>query len=342
MTTRRLRTAAAATAALALLGAGCAPGGAATTPDQALENRFARGTVVEMRIDADTEGMSEQDARGLAQLQELQADSPLVAVGISPEGEPTSWNFADVVEVRWVTSDLYLRMDLARMAELGAMSEDAAPTPMPDPQDLADQLSAMIGGQQELTTALANGEWVGITDVSESLQGLVGDLGAMGGPMGLPSELPGDLASPPVDDEEAQALREEFGLSSFDEFLSTYATVEGDNPWQVTIDGAALRDALAEIEARTGATGAMGGDLEAIPDTIEGITVEADGEVATSISLELAALATLGDATDDDLARIADSGATLRLDLADWDEQAGAPADAVTVPMSELVASLGG
>lgn len=369
-TMRRLAIAAVATT-MALAATGCGTGtDAQDQPGQALENRFARGTVVEMRVEGDSGAVDDQEiADQLATLQDVQRDAPLVAVGVDPDGQPTSLSMAGAVDVRWVTNDLYLRADMDRLDELVA-TEDQDTTQMPDPQDLADQLSLLIGGHEELTTAFANGEWVGVTGVTDAVQGLLGDLDQLGS-MGMPSAAatpPGDSTAPAdavpsvdstsdtttglagVDEEELQALREEYDLTGFDAFLATYATVEGDGPWEVTIDGAALREALAAIEEQAGVAasdmgmGTMGADLERLPDTIEGITITADGDLATSVRIDMSqALADVGDGfSPEERDAMQQAGATIVFDFTDWDETAGAPEDAVTIPMNELLAPMGG
>lgn len=339
---------AAAVAVVALALAACGMGaGTGQSPDEVLDNRFARGTTIEVRMDLDADALRDDDADEARRMMDLQQDAPLVSMGLDPDGQSTSLSLLDVAAMQWIGDDLYLRVDVDRAAAAGVFEPGEAP----DPDQLASQVMPLLGGD-DLAAAMAAGEWIGITDVSATLRdgfgGMgLGDLGALGGlggmdGMELPSDLPTALPTSGPDDEELQALLEEYDLDDPAAMVATYATVEGTGPWQITIDGAAIRDALSAIEAELGASPMGGPDAADLPDTIGGITLEADGDVASRITIDLAeALGADAGVRPEDLAEMEAADATMVIDLRDWDADA-APEGATTIPAADLMASMGG
>lgn len=330
----------AATAASSLLIAGCATGsatGSATGPGDAMENRFAQGTTIAVTLSADPSGLTEPDEiESLQQALDAQADGALVTLGVDPDGAVTSWSLLDAFHFRRAGDDLYLRVDWARLESL--QDEPMAE----DPRTTIEQLGASMEDDTELFTALANGDWIGITGISDSAEQLLG--GMMG-----PSEAP---MLPDTSNEEVTALLAEQNLDSVANFMATYVTAEGDGPWELTIDGVALQQALKEVEAAAVEAGVPSDQTEALtqqqdlPAAISGLTLTALDGMATELRIDIdefgSSMAVGMD--DEELAELAEMTAAdpeIVLTMTDLGDNAGAPADATTIAMADLVALMG-
>ncbi len=326
-----------AVAAVATLVALAACGtGSATGPGEAMDARLAQGTTIAVTLDADPSGVADPtEAAKVEELLASQADGPLMTLAIDADGAVTGMSMLDALFVRRAGNDVYLRVDWAQLEEA-----DAAPLPQ-DPRDAIESFG--LGGEAGgLFDALSAGEWIGITDISDSAQNLMGSL------LG-PSEAP---MLPDTSNEEVQALLEEQHLDSVDAFLDTYVTATGDNPWELTIDGAALQQALDDVEEAAAQAGVpsnleLGSDGDPLPDTITGLTLTAQDGVATELRIDLDEFMgsiggdMLGDEDLADLAEIAEADAALVLTMTDLGDDAGAPADATTVSLSDLMTMMG-
>lgn len=338
MMTRTRTGLAAASAAAALALAGCASPTSTATPSEAMESRLAQGTTIAVTIEADPDALSDpEDAAELSEMLAVAGDTPFMTLGVDPDGAVTAMSLLDAVEVRRIGDDVYLRVDWDRLEDL----DDAPLDPDQDPREAIRELGGFLTGAEDLATALAAGEWIGITDVGDGAEDLLGDLMA---------PTPGVAAPDDADSEELAALMEEYDLDSVDAFLDTYVTAEGDNPWELTIDGAALQEALDAIEAEASEAGVvtdMTGDVGDLPDTITGITMTAQDGLASEVRIDLAevgtAMATSTLDSDDmaDLAEMAEAEPTLVLTMTDLGDNGGAPADATTIAMADLVAMMG-
>lgn len=327
----------AATAASSILVAGCATG-SATSPGDAMENRFAQGTTIAVTLAADPSALTDPDeAEALQQALDAQAGGALMTLGVDPDGAVTSWSLLDAFHVRRAGDDLYLRVDWATVEKL--QDEPMAE----DPRTAIEQLGASMEDNTELFTALANGDWIGITGISDSAEQLLG--GMMG-----PSEAP---LLPDTSNEEVTALLAEQNLDSVANFMATYVTAEGDGPWELTIDGVALQQALEEIEEAAEEAGVPSDQTEVLtqqqgdlPATITGLTLTADDDMATELRIdidEFASSMSVGMA-DEELAELAEMTAAdpeIVLTMTDLGDNTGAPADATTIPMADLVALMG-
>lgn len=320
---------------ISLVLAACATGSAAG-PSEAMDARLAQGTTVAVTLDADPDAIA--DPAAAAQVEDAlaaQADGPLMTMAIDPDGAVTGMSLADAVFVRRAGNDVYLRVDWTRLDDM-----EGAPLPQ-DPRDALDELG-MSGDAGDLSTALAAGEWVGITDISDSAQNLVGSL------LG-PSEAP---MLPDPSNEEVQALLEEQHLDSVDAFLTNYVTATGDNPWELTIDGAAVQQALEDVEAGANEAGVssdmqLGNKDMSLPDTITGLTLTAQDGVATELRIDLDEFmssvggATLGNEDLAELAELSEADPTLIVTMTDLGDNAGPPADATTISLSDLMTMMG-
>jgi hypothetical protein len=334
MTTRTRTRLAAVAAGTALALAGCATADTAASPGDAMEARLAQGTTVAVTLEADPEALTDPDAAAeLSDMLDVTDGGPLMTVGLDPDGAVTSMSFVDAIEVRRIGNDVYLRVDWDRIDQLeGADLEE-------DPRAAIQELGTFFVGAEDLAAALAAGEWIGITDVGDSADELLGDLMA-----------PTPGATAPglgADSEEVAALMEEYDLDSVGAFLDTYVTAEGDNPWELTVDGAALQQALEDVEAaaaEAGVTTELTGDV-ALPDTITGITMTATDGMASEVRIDMVEVGSAMAATmDDDMADVAEMAAaepTLVLTMTDLGDNGGAPAEATTIPMADLLTMMG-
>lgn len=333
--TTRIRTGLTAVAAgAALTLAGCATSTTAASPGDAMESRLAQGTTVAVTLEADPDALADpDDAAELSDMLAVADGGPLMTVGLDPDGAVTSMSLGGAIEVRRIGNDVYLRVDWDRIEQLGDAELDE------DPRMAIQELGTFFMGAEDLSAALAAGEWIGITDVGDSAEQLLGDLMA-----------PSPGATAPglgTDSEEVAALMEEYDLDSVGAFLDTYVTAEGDNPWELTVDGAALQQALEDIEAAAAEAGVateMTSDV-ALPDTISGIAMTATDGLASEVRIDLAEVGTAMAATmDDDMGDIADMAAaepTLVLTMTDLGDNGGAPAEATTIPMADLLTMMG-
>lgn len=324
--------------------AACATG-SASSPGEAMDARLAQGTTIAVTIDADPADMADADAAAeVERMLAAQADGPLMTVAVDPDGAVAGMSLLDAVFVRRAGNDVYVRVD---WDELESLDDEAL---QQDPRDALDQFGMAADGPGEMVAALSAGEWVGITGISDSAEQLMGALGPSEGAM-----------LPDTSDEEVQALLEEQDLDSVDAFLGSYVTATGDNPWELTIDGAAVQRALDEVASAAAENGAgdlgMGTEDHELPATITGLTLTAEDGVATELRInmgefmasmgedaidELLAGMGAGDLSDEQLDKLLAADPAIVLTMTDLGDNATPPADAVTMSLSELMSTMGG
>lgn len=347
---RTFRTIAAAGAvALALTACtgegGGGGGGAADLPADAapeevvaaaLGARLENGAAFTFSLDGDLDAIAAETGEEIPPEAEALFADGLIKGAVAPEGGfALSFGEGDgFFEMRAVEEALYLRVDLAAVAE--TFPDEAAS--MPDPAALLGQLDALglPSDLQDVATAALNGEWVGITGLSqEQLQRLAEDFG---GAVDLPT---GGLE----DQQEAiEGILEEYGLADGEAFTSRYLTVSGDGPtYDVAVMAkefvTALNGIAADLEDQFGQ--AATDDLPStddVPESVEGFTITVTDGAVTEIAGDFAAIAT---SVGEDTEGLSEGDVVARLALSDLGDQLAVP-DATTVDLQDLVQSLMG
>lgn len=336
----------AAVGAVALALTGCSDdGGGELGPDasgaevvaQGLGDRLDNGAAFTLTIDGDLEALAEESGEPVPpELEEVLADG-LVSGAFSPDGgfALTLGAGDGFFEVRAVDEALYLRLDLAQVAET---FPDAGEVPPPDV--LRGQLQALPLGPEVAAVAEAalDGRWIGITGLSqEALQGFAESFGG---------------AVPPDEDVEAQqeAMRdvlEERGLLDGQAFTERYLVVEGEGPtYMLTVMArdlvTTLNEVAAEVEASLGpAAGEMGElpDATDVPEELSGFSVTVEDGTATAIGADVAAI---GQSAGEDTGDLEPGDLLVTLDLEDLGDQLSVPGDATTIGFEALITGVMG
>ncbi len=352
-------------AAAAVVLAGCGTD-AAAGPQQAVQERLDRGVSVEVTIEADPSTVDDAEAaQAVQEILDRQADGPLLVLSRSGDGQARGVVLGQgAVEARLVEDTAYLHLDAAALAEgdidlpgpLGDLLPSDLPSPSPDDDEPAADPSApgMPGDVGALLGALGEQDWIGVSGVTpEHLAELTGKA----------EETPSEQDMAAVED-----LLAEHDLDSWTGLLDGYATVEGDGPWDITVDARALATAMEDVDAQAevllGAPSEQDGDVgdedhgdhdvdpADLPDQVGGITIEAEDGVATRMVVDLATVhEALGEAmdhvddpdADDDPAigeLLAAADARLVLTMVDVGERTDTPADAAVVDLELLDAMM--
>lgn len=231
-------------------------------------------------------------------------------------------------QLRAVEEAVYLRLDLEALGEFSPEASAA----IPPPDALLAQLSLFQLPPDVLAVAEAavNGEWVGITGLSqESLQSFAESMGA-----------------PPADDAEAQQeavrdLLEDKGLLDGEAVTENYLEVTGEGPtYDVTVMARALvatfNEIAVELEDVLGeAAGDMGElpDAADVPEELSGFSITVEDGRATAISADLATVAT---AAGEDIDDLEPGDLTATMTLSDLGDQLAVP-DATEIAFEDLV-----
>lgn len=335
--------AAAAVAALAL--AGCSDdggGGSSLGADAApadvvaegLGDRLENGAAFTLNIDGDLDALAEESGEEVPpEVRDLLTDDQIRGAFQPEVGFALTVGAGDgFIEMRAIDEALYLRLDLAAVAELGG---DAAQ--LPPPEALQGQLG-MFGLPPEVEAvaeAALAGEWVGITGLSqEQLQDFAESMG---------TTMPDDSEE---QQEAAMDVLEENGFLDGQTFTERYLQVEGDGPtYDVTVLARELITALDEIGTELESTlGAAGGDMEdlpeadEVPETLSGFTVTVEDGAATAVGADVAAIA---ESAGEDTEGMEPGDLVVSLNLSDIGDQLSVP-DATTIAFEDLVSGVMG
>ncbi len=337
--------AAAAVAALAL--AGCSDdggGGSSLGADAApadvvaegLGDRLENGAAFTVTIDGDLDALAEESGEEIPpEVRDLLTDGQIRGAFQPEVGFALTVGADDgFIEMRAIEEALYLRLDLAAVAELGG---DAAQ--LPPPEALQGQLG-MFGLPPEVEAvaeAALAGEWVGITGLSqEQLQDFAESMGTT-----MPDD--GEVEE---QQEAAMDILEEKGFLDGQAFTERYLQVEGDGPtYDVTVLARELVSALNEIGTELESTlGAAGGDMEDLPDadqvpeTLSGFSVTVEDGSATAVAADVAAIA---ESAGEDTEGMEAGDLVITLNLSDIGDQLSVP-DATTIAFEDLVSGVMG
>lgn len=322
----------------AMLLAGCADGDAASGPGEAFDNRIAAGTAVDVTVQADPSALEGDEAEELQEVLDMQGEGPLMTAAVSPDGDAFGVSFGgDAVQARFADEALYVKVDWDRLAELDPDITAELPT-AEEQADMTAELPPQVG---ELATGLFDGDWVGITGLSEDTLGTLGALGGATGQVPDQDEL-----------DEMRALLEDHELDSVGAAMDAYVTATGDNPWELALHVRDLAEAMADLSREAeelglegpGMTGTDGaGDIEdeldELPETVEGFTLEAEDGRASRMVVDVATVMESADAEvdADELARVEAADLQLVLDMRDVGDLASAPSDATVADIDTLI-----
>lgn len=333
--TRRPRGLLVLVAVLALALASCAGGGGGLPDDPqaavaaAFENRFAEGATVTASLqltDAARQQLSGQDTPP-AVLDALTSED---ALSLTRVGGETAFSVAvgdgRPIQVRALESAFYLLIDVPALTE--AAGADVSPEEL---QSQVGQASMLLGELSSLVDAALNGRWAGITEIPD-------DAGQQ------LQEVFGGIAGPTPDPTEAAELASELGFGSPSAFAERYLQVqEGDGgTYTATLN---LRE-LVRASAQSAQQLAPGGaapeieDLQDVPEQLEGVTVETEGEQVTSLEADIIRLArSAGEAADTE--GLSEGDVVLQVSFSEPDsEQLQAPEDAETVTFEDALGVL--
>ena len=336
---RRLTRSLAAVSTAAALGlAACGGPGVPASPSDAvaqgldarLQDGFSFALAFEL-TDAGRASLVRDNGEQMAQILEdgllAGAYQPPDKLAISIGGE-RPW-----LEVRQLTEELYLRVDLEGLAEFGGEDMD-----LPSPVELQAMIGEM-GLSAEIAAvaqAAVRGDWIGITGMTEEA------LAGIGQSLGVPMPTPDAQAS-----EDIRDALEGAGLLDGEQLTQRYLIVTGgEGAYEVEVKAralvAALTEALAELEQYAeGFTATDMPDPDDVPETVTGITITVEDGKADLITFDVFEI---GSAFDDQAmaeAGIGEGDAKLVIDFDDLDaSRVAVPEGATTITLDALVQGL--
>lgn len=317
------------------LGADAAP---AEVVAAGLDARLENGAAFTLSMDGDLEAIAERAGEPVPPELADMMEEGLVSGAFAPEQGFAMTLGADggFFEMRAVDEALYLRLDLEAIA---SSFPEAGEIPPPDMLRGQIQEFGLPPDIQGLAEAALDGQWVGITGLSE--EALTGFAESMGGTV------------PSSEDAEAQQealtdILEEKGLLDGETITERYLTVEGDGPtYLVTVMARELVETLnevaAELEANLGA--AAGADMGELPDTadvpetLSGFSVTVEDGTATAVGMDMAMMA---ESAGEPIEEIEPGELVMQVELDDLGDQLAVPGDATTIDFESFVTAVMG
>lgn len=335
---RRSRPAVALMAVLALVLAACSSGGGGLPDDPqeavvtAFESRAEGGFTADVSVQ-----LSER-AREQALAEDPDAEPILDAV--TGDGVLTLTTREDQfalsvnldggspIQVRALGDAFYLLVDVPSLLEFADADVD-----IEELRAQAGQMSMFLGDLSVFVEAALNGSWAGVTGIPEDAGQQI-------------SETFGGLAGATPDPEQATEIASELGFTDPGVFADNYLEVQEGSEGRYT---AALRlRALVRASAEASAEVSAGGagevlsdeELQEIPERVEGITIETEGEQVTALEADIVAIgASAGETTAD----LEEGDIVVRVEFSDpQTDQLTAPEDAETIEFGAVLETLEG
>lgn len=316
------------------LGADAAP---ADVVAVGLGDRFENGAAFTLSMEGDLDAVAARVGEPVPPEVEQLMHEGLISGAFHPEDglAVTVGAGGGFLEMRTVDQALYLRLDLEQLSASFPEAGD-----IPPPEVLRGQLDAfpLPPDVSAVAEAALNGEWVGITGLSqETLQRFADTMG---------QPVPSDDEVSEQEDAVREILEDE-GLLDGQAFTERYLAVEGDGPtYGLTVMTRDLFTTLNEISSRVesslGAAGAAGRedlpDPDEIPETISGFSVSVEGGTATAVGADVA---TVAESTGDPIAELEEGDLVVTMLLDDIGDQLSVP-DATTVEFEQLLTGVMG
>lgn len=332
---RRGVEAVAGLAALALLLTGCTGGGLPDDPQEAVatafENTFEGGTGISASLQVSDRVREQEldDERTRRVVEALGAeDAVRVALRSGEFGLAVALGDGQPLQVRRLSDAFYVLVDVPALVEFLRADVDVE-----ELRGQVGQFSILLGDLAVFAEAAVNGDWVGVSEVPEDAgEQLRGALGA--------------TEAPTVDPDEAEQAASELGLTDPRAFVERYLEVEeaGEGTYTATLRLRALVRATSDKadELGTGAVAPSDQELQDVPETVSGVTIQTEGEQVSAVEVDLAPIVTAAEDRDAVPSDLQEGDAVLRLAFGEPDGALlEAPEDAETVPFQDVVDTLG-